>query len=433
MISDKLIPELAYFRTFETQIPFIEDLALGNLVVAADHDAAPVYGWYRFKEAFSRRLLKSLLDSGYLKELTTNIRLLDPFCGSGTSLVACQELATHGYRVTGVGIERNPFIHFVAKAKNNWSLIDQELLAAIWKELPSCYSAQAGLPSISSISTGRCISRHMASRIVSTVQAIRSHGSSSSHDGALLAVASAIEPVSKVRKDGRALRLRKRDRLVFDEVLREKWSLVASDCVKMNQLNPHIPVPPTVIFGDGRQPTACGVEPDTIDLILTSPPYPNNIDYTEVYKLELWLLGFVISGDEFYELRRSTVRSHPSIAAETTKLDEQEFPDILQRLLFHAEDQEPWRIRMIRGYFSDMRLALTDHYKVLRKGGFEVLVVGNSLHGGGANPLLIPTDLVLSALAKEVGFKICSVFGTRKLRRRLSGNHFLRESIIILQ
>jgi DNA modification methylase len=40
-------------------------------------------------------------------------------------------------------------------------------------------------------------------------------------------------------------------------------------------------------------PVHCHGESADFDLILTSPPYPNNIDYSEVYKLELWLLGFI--------------------------------------------------------------------------------------------------------------------------------------------
>ena len=44
-----------------------------------------------------------------------------------------------------------------------------------------------------------------------------------------------------------------------------------------------------------------------------SPPYLNCIDYTEVYKLELWLLELVKTQAEFRQVRLGTLRSHPSV------------------------------------------------------------------------------------------------------------------------
>lgn len=62
-----------------------------------------------------------------------------------------------------------------------------------------------------------------------------------------------------------------------------------------------------------------------------------------------------------------------------------------------------------------------------------MFVVGNSLHGGAATPYLIPTDLLLGALAERLGFTIERTVAARSLKRRLSGNHFLRESIVVLR
>ena len=49
------------------------------------------------------------------------------------------------------------------------------------------------------------------------------------------------------------------------------------------------------------------------DLILFSPPYPNSFDYTDIYNLELWVLGYLASAEDNLTLRRATLRSHVQI------------------------------------------------------------------------------------------------------------------------
>jgi hypothetical protein len=222
-------------------------------------------------------------------------------------------------------------------------------------------------------------------------------------------------------------------------MLTEKWRQIYSDCKLLQQTFSSAPVP-RVILGDGRLPTQMGVTSASVDLVLTSPPYPNNIDYSEVYKLELWLLGFMASTTQFLQLRKSTFRSHP-----TSELPEPpteflreigsgDLRTIFEPLLERTESSpEKWRHRLLLGYFSDMWTSLSQQYQCLRRKGRAILVVGNSLHGGAHSPYLIPTDLAVATMAKRLGFKVEAVKVARGLKRRLSGNHFLRESVIVLE
>lgn len=436
MIRDELIPELGYFRQFELGIPFRTKFEDQGLVVASDNDASAIHRWYRFKEGFSRRLLESLLRSE-LKGIGKKFRLLDPFCGSGTCLVSSQELKSQGYEIEAIGIERNPFIHFVADAKINWPQIQADDLRKLSRKLlndgPSSISP---LPALSSITTGRCISRYMARKIVDIRDAILDSGGDRATQNALmLGLASAIETVSKVRKDGRALRIKEKKRTVLSELLTKKWNQIAEDCSQAQTTICDPPLP-RVVLGDGRAPGDCGVEPLSIDLIITSPPYPNNIDYTEVYKLEAWLLGFISSQEDFYELRHQTLRSHPTIARPEVypeSLKSGQLATILTPLVSRISRNEQWRSALIQAYFEDMMISLRNHFKCLRSGGLEVLIVGNSLHGGQADPILIPTDLILAEIATQIGFEVRELIAARNLRRRLSGNHFLRETMLLLR
>lgn len=375
----------------------------------------------------------------YAPELGRNVRLLDPFCGVGTTVLAAQQVAGLGVKVTGTGIEYNPFIHFVATAKASWASIDAAELMVSGAAILDGPSRRVALPALDGISSERCMSRKVARKITSLRESIEQTTTSSTRDGLLLGLASAIEPLSFTRKDGRALRLVARVPADFRNTVWNRWQIIADD-VAFLKATQSVSAAPTILRGDGRRPMALGIEPDSIDLLVTSPPYPNNIDYTEVYKLELWLLGLVRSADDFFQLRRRTLRSHPTTihtdptteflrVARSPRLRHILWP-LFERTL---EMNAPWRARLLLGYFEDLYIGLQEYFRVLRPGGIAVFVVGNSLHGGSADPYLIPTDLILAELARAAGFDVDKATIARAFRRRLSGNHFLRETLIVVR
>jgi hypothetical protein len=311
MISEKQLPELRMYRKIERAVPIETASDFEPLVVSGANERVPVHRWFKFKESFSADLLRTVLESLALSE-KKDLRVLDPFCGVGTTLIGSQELS-NGINISAVGIERNPFIQFVAQTKVRWPEMDSAIILKIGTEILTKIGTSEGqIPELSSLRTGRCMSRHVAGRLVAIIDSIRSHGRTPNHDALILGVAASAEQLSKIRKDGRALRLVKKNRQLTNKIVQEKWQEIASDVRFFQQIIPRASIP-TVILGDGRCIANHQVEECSIDLILTSPPYPNNIDYSEVYKLELWLLGFVSDQKEFLELRRSTFRSHPTI------------------------------------------------------------------------------------------------------------------------
>jgi hypothetical protein len=440
MILDSQIPELRQFRRFEGRIQLEEDRSFGSLVIAGGNEALAVHRWFRYKESYSANLLyevASLLAS----HLGRSFSLLDPFCGMGTSILSAQMLAACGYNIDAVGIEQNPFAAWAAQTKLNWHRVDTGLTGELLKCLRAPFRG-VDLPVLSSISEGRCISRYMAKKIVAARNSISTRFSGATRDAMLLALAASIEPVSKVRKDGRALRIVKKNTPKFESIVLERWKAIKEDVDKLKTSESRIlSGKQHVITGDGRTPTRTGVARNSVDLILTSPPYPNNIDYSEVYKLELWLLGFISDSNAFLNLRKSTFRSHPTCesvaplpAAFLEAGEREDWGRILAALVRRSNAAgQGWRSRMIRGYFADLWTSLMEHFAVLKPGGFDVIVIGNSLHGSAEAPCLIPTDLVVTMMAMTLGFDLPRLVVARPLKRRLSGNHFLRESVIVLR
>ena len=434
MISDAQIPEIEQYRTFETTVPFSQEHNFERLVVSNDNDLTPIHRWFKFKEGFSHKLLQHIINTQFEKR-PTRLVMLDPFCGSGTTVLSAQECNSKTLEITAIGIERNPFIAFVAETKCGWHLVDPELLLSLCKRALEARPSTSCIPELSSIQQERCISRHMTRRIITFRDFILKQPNDITRKAALLALAASIEPVSKVRKDGRALRIVGNKNVRFDQVVLERANRMADDIRTTKITAENIPLS-RILLGDGRDPIASGITDNSIDLTITSPPYPNNIDYTEVYKLELWLLGFINTISDFYNLRHMTLRSHPIIDrsdGEFDELDRGNLRHILLPLLRRISSTERWRSEMLQAYFLDLAQSLNNQFKCLRCGGLAVFVVGNSLHGGNTNPILVATDLILAELAAQAGFEIVQIKAARGLKRRLTGNHFLRESLVVLR
>lgn len=413
----------------------------------------PIHRWFTYKEGFSSGLLPWICQ-------TLNTRLedfdaiLDPFCGVGTSLLSAQmEYQDNKGNLNLVGVERNPFVAFVARTKLAWVSYRINRIRSFIPKLVDAIrrrpQVEFELPNLSTIQNQESFNRKKLNDLLYARQIIQDKlGSDPESYFFLLGWASIIEEVSNLRKDGRALRfVDKEDRPPVYRLLEEKWNSMLSDLVETEQKlksNDQNRVSWQIHNSDGRTLQCIDNNDLKYDLILYSPPYLNNLDYSEVYKLELWLSGFVTTSTQFKELRQSTFRSHPSIKFQETdfvdNLLSNSWPKRLRDLLLFAIPKDEFhgaRVRTVRAYMDDMFLALSKQFQLVKPGGHVVCVVGNSLHGNAHQPILVATDLLISALGQHVGFNIERLQIARQLRRRDHkkelNSHLLRESIIIMK
>lgn len=310
MIDRERLPELQTFIQVENELVFKRVPQLGPLVVPNGNSSAPVHRWFHYKEAFSANLLEHVISSRSISTPPNrNLVLLDPYCGVGTGLLSAQ---LSGRKIDAVGIECNPLSAFLAAAKLNWHLINVERFRTLSARLlQKKFTGSPSLPELTSIKTGRCISKYMARQILQYKSEIGRTADGAERDALLVGLAAAIEPVSRIRRDGRALRIVSKRKVQLREVLATKWEAIAKDVELLKNAGAEAGMA-SVVVGDGRNPEGVGIQAGTVDLIFTSPPYPNNIDYNEVYKLEMWLLGHVETAASFLALRRMTFRSHPT-------------------------------------------------------------------------------------------------------------------------
>jgi hypothetical protein len=84
------------------------------------HTDREFHDWYRFVLSYPPHLVRR-----YLTEfgLSQNDIVLDPFCGTGTTLVEAKL-----QNIPSIGIEANPFAHFASSVKIDWKIDSSELL-----------------------------------------------------------------------------------------------------------------------------------------------------------------------------------------------------------------------------------------------------------------------------------------------------------------
>ena len=164
------------------------------------------------------------------------------------------------------------------------------------------------------------------------------------------------------------------------------------------------------------------------------PPYPNNIDYTEVYKTESWALELYASGDDMRLQRLSTLRSHPSVLFP----EEYHYPlsanaDQVAALvapIFAASLQIDTPMvggRWFEGYADDMFQVLQQARQQGRNGWTPAVIVGNCCHGQGEQRFVVAADLVIAGLAEQAEWTVEEVRVARMLRRRTDDDGWMRE------
>lgn len=289
-------------------------------------------------------------------------------------------------------------------------------------------------------------SPHRVSQLVDAVGRVSLIGEPEA-DLLMLGVAAAAEDLSFFRKDGRALRIlgpnelvESRESLTTERALARIWARYRADLLSLTRQRRGEVGLPKVLLGDGRLRPELNefLQGRPVGLMVYSPPYLNHIDYTEVYKVELWLLGFVKKQKEMLGLRKSTLRSHASarIPGQDVTLPD----DVLEAIATASDIVEAsgsrWHSHFrstASGYAMDLLLSLRWQAALLRPGRQVVCVIGNSSHGRAGKSATIAVDLWYARLAEAAGFCVERIEVARRLRRRGTDCDFLRESVVVLR
>jgi hypothetical protein len=392
--------------------------------------------WFKFKEAFSPALVKQVIES--MPERPR--RVMDCFGGSGTTGVVARLLG-----IDATLIEVNPFLADLIEAKlSDYRSFDlpleaSRLLVSIDRQEAPLKELRERLPP-TFIEPGvneRWLYWKGAAKEIERIRcAVEQVKSQTLRRLFRIALASCLVEASNVRIDGKARRYRGnwQNRYVTARDVRGLFSValqkIIEDVSRFPDEGKHQQV---VMRGDARRLTA--ELKREYDLAMFSPPYPNSFDYTDIYNIELWVLGYLGSTGDNLKLRHETLRSHVQVkwTAPSFELKSATLEKTYKAL--EAKRERLWDPRlpeMVVAYFEDMNTILANSRKCLRADGHVAIVVGNSSYAD----VTIDSSMILNELGKASGLKLKSSESVRVMRSSMQqtrGDKVLDEWLMIFE
>lgn len=181
---------------------------------------------------------------------------------------------------------------------------------------------------------------------------------------------------------------------------------------------------------------------ESVDFVLTSPPYCTRIDYVINTSFELAAMGIGRTDPEFTRLRQQCMGA-PLARKGAIPDPEPAWPDEIQALLrairHHASrDSGSYYYKTYWQYFSDCEITLRELHRTLRRNGAAVLVVQTSYY----KDVCVDLPDLYVALGASVGFRARVIstsdvqhsltqINTRSLRHRTTTNY--REAVVALE
>lgn len=401
-----------------------------------DDISTPIQRWYRYREGYSTSLVRGIIQR-YGTE--GNKVILDPFCGSGSTLLEAKRMG-----LDSMGFEVNPFACLLSRVKTrNYSKDDKSGLEQIRNVISTGVDKfePCGKPSLEIIDN--LFAPDSLEFLLRCRKAIEdSEGvSQKSIDLARLAWLSILEDCSPFRKDGNGIRKRKASNFPVPNAARTRSILESKMEEMLSDMDYAIGIgesEPNVVCDTALRMTD-HIGAESIGGAIFSPPYANCFNYTEIYKVELWMGGFVKRYEDLKLLRCESLRSHlknPNVKMNSAcPGEEPELYDLVSDL--RSSDMCDEKIPdMVLSYFIDMFKVIDDLHSAIQPGGFCVITVSNSAYGG----IVVPTDLLLAKHAERRGFVVeeievarLIVTSSQQCARTADYKDFLRESVIYLR
>lgn len=400
-----------------------------------------IHRWYPFVEGYSKEFIQSVVDElDYKPELA-----LDPFAGSGTTPLELQELGIKCY-----SCEVSPFMHKLASVKleNNYTKSDfEDALITVGKVIQGKLLPIRSMMALPEARTfqprdGRkkwIFDRTVMNGILDIKYAISQLSEKIYRDLFSIALASILLDVSNAYRDGKSLKYKKnwqdtklKRRDVHSKFLDKLNNTFLSDMRLIETKEYMVENRDLCLNGDIRK-VIHKIPDNSIDLVITSPPYLNSRDYTDIYIAELWMLDLVNSYEDLRNLRKSTIRSHVQVKhGEVELINSSELKRVISQLKENQEDH--WNtelLGMIKGYFSDMDSLFGSLKKKMKPGKKIFFNVANSAYYG----VKIKVDEIVAEIAENNGFKVNEIRKARDLNpssQQKEQIDSLRESVIIL-
>jgi len=393
----------------------------------------PVHRWSPYVQGFSAKFVQRTIDAH--RNDYQSPAILDPFAGSGTVIVQSKLNAIESY-----GVELNPLLHFVSETKlNSWATNPDNLLGiARHLTIQKPTESPRFLKSEKHFNPGAL--RNLE-RLKGGIDSFDPTSSPDKHikDLMLLAFASILIDCSNLKRTpclGYS-----RSKVVDDNapfvLFSKKIEEIAEDLRMLQARYPRANKCTSKMYLANSMDFE---HPQTYDLIITSPPYMNGLDYVINYKIEMGWLGFAENHKQLKQVKDDMVVCDNvskglirNFALNSGRYLNPWIDEIKQNIYANIQRRGNYRRKdmpeIVHKYFDDMHKVMQKVVVALRNKGRFILVIGDSLIAD----TYLPTDLIIARMGQEMGLSIERI---EKARNRHSGqirSYKLRETIVTLR
>ena len=427
-------------------LPKLQYTDLDTIGTAKDNLTAPVHRWYHFPAGFSNKFITSILS---ILNISKEAQVFDPFVGTGTTVICANNKG-----IESVGFEAHPHIFKIAKAKTLGGL-DQNITDSMFNHVLSLLENKKNIQYFQSSEFHPLLRKCYSENNLAFLNAMKRiykkiELEDAYRDLLYLSISQTLkESADVIVKPYPVPSKRKKQKPDARIIFKNVTKMILDDLNSLNFTKKHTKT--KIVNHDSRQPSDF-INPSSIDLVITSPPYLNNLDYGEITRLETTFWEYTKIWSDITEKVRSKL-----VTASTTHFSRQHFPNYppfeeqfikncpylanaiegkvfkLAELRQQKGGKKDYDI-LIAQYFSDMYKVFKNIFRYLKNNSYFVLVLADSAPYG----VYIPTDVYLGQMALEIGFKS---FKIEKIRDRgskwmnLTHRHKLklRESLLVIQ
>lgn len=379
-----------------------------------DNMKLPVHRWFRYSAGFSAEWVKETI-----KRFARNDSvILDPFAGSGTTLVVANELC-----FPSIGFEKHYFVRRIANGKLHYT-VNIEYAKKLYSEIISNLTIR----NFNFDEQPDLLKRCYTPEILKLLIAIRD-GYNNIQDNTIeseilwLAITAILRSTSYVgTAQWQYVLPNKKKKTVVDPInaFSQKFNEIIQDMRLFNEKN--IMAHAEIINQDARE--SIQKYNNYFDILITSPPYPNNYDYADSTRLEMIFWNDINGWADLQAKVRSELIRSCSQHSAAEKLDLYEILD--KPLLFPIRDElttvckelEQVRLEhggkktyhtMIAAYYYDLARVFVALRQLMRENSIICFVIGDSAPYG----VYAPADIWLGKLAIAAGFKSWNFEKTR--------------------
>jgi site-specific DNA-methyltransferase (cytosine-N4-specific) len=373
------------------------------------------HGLHEYKGKFNPQMAKAILN---IFNVHTGQLVLDPFCGSGTSLVECTHLG-----IKSIGIDINPLAVYLANAKLESLGIPADRLEEHAKIALKEAKRSKMMPNIEG-ERGEYLVSWFPAVYLADIEHLRLAIESADCEcsSVLLAIASNLLRDYSLQEPN-DLRIRRRKSAfptisffdAFETATKSYCSRLAAAQEVLGVIVPHS----RAVNVDCKNTSG---HPDlrlgSFDLALTSPPYATALPYIDTQRLSLvWLgltfpTGISLLEAELVGSREIRGQSKKGLL-KTLETNERGLPEneanFCIRLQNALEEYDGFRRqvvpRLLYRYFADMADALSAIHKLVKPGSPFALIIGGNHTVLGGSRFEIETPAHLANIASSRGWQ----------------------------